>query len=166
MKHLQDDNKKDQPSSSFRERLRFLKREKDRNNCLANLRSWNQQIKRVIEFPQTRTRHAFKTGSKAPPFQARVLSNKLFMALSESWTCHCKEPHEARFCLESCQKTWPHEFVVYFDFSPFLVKLSIQLVRSYSYRKGHQVGDQAPYSDTITKQLPERSPCRHVRSCK
>lgn len=107
-------------STSFWERFKFLKKEKDRDACLANLRTWNTRIGIVIEHAHRKyvSRKAVSMEHKGPSSQLRTLSQRLFTALSKCWACDCTSRHEARFCLASCNnlKRDPTEYGISFDF--------------------------------------------------
>jgi len=92
-------------SGRFRDRLKFWKRDKDRQVCLANLKTWNKRLGMVVggACREAEKRKAVSASPLGPPPLLRTLSHKLFMALSRCWACGCGAPHEARFSLGSCQ---------------------------------------------------------------
>jgi len=91
--------------SRFWERVKFWKREKDRNICLVNLKTWNKRLGMVVSEAcrEVEKRKAVSSSHSGPPSMLRTLSRKLFTALSGCWACSCGTGHEARFSLGSCQ---------------------------------------------------------------
>ncbi|KAH6887610.1 hypothetical protein B0T10DRAFT_73730 [Thelonectria olida] len=106
--------------SSFSERLKFWKKEKDRNTCLQNLATWNKRVAIVIDAAckTAERRKAVSTRPKGPSSNLRTLSKRLFAALQKCWSCDCESRHEARFCLASCihSKKDPAQSGIHFDF--------------------------------------------------
>jgi len=92
-------------SSRFRDRLKFWRRDRDRQTCLANLKTWNKRLGMVVSRAcrEAEKRKAVSASKPGPPPLLRALSHKLFTALSRCWACSCDAPHEARFSLGSCQ---------------------------------------------------------------
>ncbi|KAI9737417.1 MAG: hypothetical protein M1834_009571 [Cirrosporium novae-zelandiae] len=92
-----------QTSSTFKERLRFWKKEKERTTCLKYLATWNTRLLRLTEQAQQEpvTKITPSTGKCIPSSHLRVLSQKLYRALAKCWGCNCQERHEAKFCLKS-----------------------------------------------------------------
>ena len=92
-----------QTSSTFKERFRFWKREKDRSTCLKNLRTWNKRLGRLTDDAcrEPTVKKALPTGQNFSSSQFRRFSERLYTALSKSWSCNCGERHEAKFCLKS-----------------------------------------------------------------
>jgi hypothetical protein len=103
------------------DRIKFWKRDKDRETCLKNLKSWNERIGRVTKYAVRKNERKQVTSApaqKIPSVQLRTLSQKLFTALNSYWKCNCTRRHEARFCLAGCgnSKKDPRESGVSFDF--------------------------------------------------
>ncbi|EAQ90240.1 hypothetical protein CHGG_02175 [Chaetomium globosum CBS 148.51] len=108
---------KAQPSG-FWERLRFLRREKRRDICLANLRRWRCRLERTIDYA---TRRAEKqnhhghhpTGDGLADSEAehllhlRSMSKRLFRTLSAYWVCGCGIAHQARLSLAAASERTP-----------------------------------------------------------
>lgn len=92
-----------QTSSSFRERFKFWKREKDRNVCIRNLRTWNKRLLRLTDDArrQPAGRNTLRAHRKAPSSQLRVLCQRVYSALYKCWSCSCSKRHEAKFCLRT-----------------------------------------------------------------
>jgi len=90
-----------------------LRRQKDRETCLKNLRAWNKKVDTVIG-PACEAAERQKFYSAPVPvapvpvpgsgssLQLRRLSRRLFDTLGGCWVCDCDARHEARFCLASC----------------------------------------------------------------
>ncbi|KAF6514185.1 hypothetical protein HZS61_006441 [Fusarium oxysporum f. sp. conglutinans] len=104
MEKFQKDHLAGSTSSTFLERLKFWRREKDRSTCLKNLEAWNRRVAIVVKAASeaTKKRKAILTVPKGPSSRLRTLSRRLFTALSKCWSCDCNSRHEARFCLASC----------------------------------------------------------------
>lgn len=92
-----------QTLSTFKERFKFWKREKDRTVCIRNLRTWNKRLLHLTDDArrQPTGRSTLHTDRKAPSSQLRVLYEQLYTALSKCWSCSCSRRHEAKFCLEA-----------------------------------------------------------------
>ncbi|KAH7142859.1 hypothetical protein B0J13DRAFT_503233 [Dactylonectria estremocensis] len=90
--------------SSFSQRFKFWRKEKDRTTCLKNLKTWNKRVAIVVEAAckATERRKAVSAPSKGPSSRLRTLSRRLFTALSMCWSCDCESRHEARFSLANC----------------------------------------------------------------
>ncbi|KAK3384602.1 hypothetical protein B0T24DRAFT_93051 [Lasiosphaeria ovina] len=127
LKKFQEDRDAGSTLSTFWERFKFLRREKDRETCLKNLRTWNKRVGTVIG-PACEAAERQKAVS-APvvvpesgfSLQLRTLSRRLFDALGGSWLCGCDVRHEARFCLASCGGRYKEyatvdQVVISFDF--------------------------------------------------
>ena len=97
------DRQNNQTSSSLPERLRFWRKEKDREKCLRAFRVWNKRLCRLIEEAQKEplAKKVSASTKKVPSFNLRVVSQTMFSALSKCWTCECDVPHEAKICLKS-----------------------------------------------------------------
>lgn len=120
LRKFQEEETTGRTSSSFWERFKFFKRQKDRDTCLKNLNTWNKRMKLVID-AAAGSRKALSTNRNqhnAPSSQLRTLSRKLFTALSKCWSCDCTSQHDAKFCLSSCggSRRDPDEYGIYFDF--------------------------------------------------
>ena len=106
--------------STYWERVKFLKREKDRETCLKNLQTWNKRVGIMIDSAckAAERRKAVSTSHVGPSPQRRTLSSRLFSALSKCWFCDCDSSHEAHFSLACCgsQKQDPGEAGILFDF--------------------------------------------------
>lgn len=96
--------------SRFWERVRFLRREKRRDVCIANLRTWRSRLGRTIDYATRRAEKQnhhghYPTGDGVPGSVAahlhtlRSLSRKLFKTLSRHWVCGCGIVHQARLSL-------------------------------------------------------------------
>jgi len=94
-------------SSRFWERVKFWRREKDRETCLINLKTWNRRLAMVVgrACREVEKRTAVSDSHPGPSPMLRTLSHKLFTALSRCWACSCGTGHEARFCLDGCQSS-------------------------------------------------------------
>ncbi|KAF4457914.1 putative intracellular serine protease protein [Fusarium austroafricanum] len=101
---FQKESSEQKTESSFIERFKFWKKEKDRNVCLRNLNTWNKRITIMVNAACTAAEKRQPTTSrpKGPSSQLRALSRRLFTALQKCWSCDCDGRHEARFCLASC----------------------------------------------------------------
>jgi len=120
LKRFQNAQLSGNTTGSFWERFRFWKKEKDRNTCLQNLRTWNSRVRQVVSAASeaARERKAVAAESSGPSSRLRILSKRLFTALSNCWNCNCTSRHEARFCLASCgnRKQDPSQCGIHFDF--------------------------------------------------
>lgn len=103
LKDFGTDRRNNQTSSSLQERLRFWRKEKDRNKCLRAFRIWNKRLYRLIEeaHKEPLAKNASASTKNAPSFNLRVVSQTVFSALSKCWSCSCDVPHEAKICLKS-----------------------------------------------------------------
>ncbi|KLU82101.1 hypothetical protein MAPG_01178 [Magnaporthiopsis poae ATCC 64411] len=109
LKNYQDGRRSGGLASSFRERFRFLRREKEREACLKNLKIWNQRIHIVVDSACSAADRRKAITTKPPDAAShplsllRQLSQRLFSAIWKCWTCDCPVgAHEARFSLASC----------------------------------------------------------------
>jgi len=111
LRKFQGDRDSGTTLSTFADRFRFLRREKDRETCLKNLQTWNKRIAIVIG-PACEAAESQKAVSApivsphtASSLQLRKLSRRLFDALRRYWVCPCDVRHEARFSLASCGRS-------------------------------------------------------------
>lgn len=122
--------------SSFTERFRFWKKEKDRNTCLHNLDKWNKRMTIMVDAAcrAAEKRPHTTVQSEGPSSHLRILSRRLFNTLQKCWSCNCKDRHEARFCLASCiHSTKDLAHGVYFDFLVADPRCQTQ----WKWREGH-----------------------------
>lgn len=113
-------------SSSLWERFRFFKKEKDRTTCLKNLKTWRKNLGQVAERSSRVAEKQkgvlilpVKDEVRVPSSLLRTLSNRLFSGLRKCWSCGCESPHEARFCIATCDGNGnkdPGETGIKFDF--------------------------------------------------
>ncbi|KXX78612.1 hypothetical protein MMYC01_204493 [Madurella mycetomatis] len=105
-------------SNGFWERVRFLRREKRRDVCIANLRTWRSRLGRTIDYAirraEKQNHHGhYPTGDGVPGSTAahlrtlRSLSRKLFKTLSRYWVCGCGIVHQARLSLAAAYENTP-----------------------------------------------------------
>jgi len=94
-------------SSRLWERIKFWRREKDRETCLVNLKTWNKRLGMVVSGAcrEVEKRKTVSASNLGPSSMLRTLSHRLFTALSRCWACSCGTKHEARFSLGSCQSS-------------------------------------------------------------
>lgn len=97
------EKEKGETASTFKERIRFWKKEKERNICLKNLSTWNKRLFRLTEQAQKEpVTKKLPLGAKdVPSSHLRLLSQKLYRALAKCWRCNCSTQHEAKFCLKT-----------------------------------------------------------------
>ncbi|RYP57481.1 hypothetical protein DL769_009443 [Monosporascus sp. CRB-8-3] len=123
--------KKSHPSG-FWDRVKFLRREKRRDICIANLRTWRSRLERIINYAtrkaekQSSHRHHpqrdWTVDSQASSlYNFRSLARRMFKALSRYWACSCGIPHQARLSLAACVKAMPKLKQTEIDFG-FLVQ--------------------------------------------
>ncbi|KAK0726074.1 hypothetical protein B0H67DRAFT_599016 [Lasiosphaeris hirsuta] len=109
LRKFQEDRDAGSTSSTFWERFKFLRREKDRETSLKNLETWNKRIETIIE-PTCKRQKAISAPVAVPEsgssLQLRQLSRRLFDSLGGCWVCSCHVRHEARFCLASCRGSY------------------------------------------------------------
>lgn len=110
-------------ASTFRDRFKFFRKEKSRNICLVNLRTWRERLGSIVGRALRKTEDRKKAmsatpGPKGPSPKLRALSQRLVTALWECWSCDCQDRHEARFCLASCGNADkdPGDSGIHFDF--------------------------------------------------
>ncbi|ESZ91986.1 hypothetical protein SBOR_7643 [Sclerotinia borealis F-4128] len=103
LKGFAADREKGDTTSTFKERIRFWKKEKERTICLKNLATWNKRLFRLTEQAQKEpATQKLTSGAKdVPSSQLRSLSQKLYKALAKCWSCNCSPQHEAKFCLKA-----------------------------------------------------------------
>ncbi|KAH8883247.1 hypothetical protein GQ53DRAFT_699835 [Thozetella sp. PMI_491] len=125
MRNLQ--SQKYQPSR-FWERVKFLRREKRRDVCIANLRTWRSRLERIINYATRKAeRQQPREGDQSVQSDVsflcnlRSLTRRLFKALSHYWACSCGSPHQARLSLAACTKDLPKLTPTEADFN-FLVE--------------------------------------------
>ncbi|KAG4034206.1 hypothetical protein MFRU_003g01790 [Monilinia fructicola] len=94
---------KGETTSTFKERIRFWKKEKERSICLKNLATWNKRLFRLTEQAQREPpiKSLSPRAKDIPSSQLRSLSQKLYRAFAKSWGCNCATQHEAKFCLKA-----------------------------------------------------------------
>ncbi len=105
---------KSQPSS-FLDRVKFLGREKKRDVCIANLRTWRSRLDRTISYATRKAERQHNQQQNDGPSSSelttlsnlRSLSRRLFKALSRHWACGCGTPHQARLSLAACVREAP-----------------------------------------------------------
>lgn len=97
------DREKGETTSTFKERIRFWKKEKDRTICLKNLSTWNKRLFRLTEQAQREpvTKKLPSRAKDVPSSHLRSLSKKLYRALAKCWSCNCSTQHVAQFCLKA-----------------------------------------------------------------
>ncbi|TGO24877.1 hypothetical protein BPAE_0093g00400 [Botrytis paeoniae] len=97
------DRERGETTSTFKERTRFWKKEKDRETCLKNLSTWNKRLFRLTEQAQKEpATKKLSSGAKDVSLShLRTLSQKLYKALAKCWGCNCPTQHEAQFCLKA-----------------------------------------------------------------
>ncbi|KAF7874883.1 hypothetical protein EAF04_002057 [Stromatinia cepivora] len=97
------EKEKGETTSTFKERIRFWKKEKERDICLKNLSTWNKRLFRLTEQGQKEpATKKLPLGAKdVPSSHLRLLSQKLYRALSKCWSCSCSTQHEAKLCLKA-----------------------------------------------------------------
>ncbi len=107
LRRFQEQKDAGSSSSRFWERVKFWKREKDRQTCLTNLRTWHRRLDMVVSGAcrEAEKRNAVSANHAGPSPLLRPLSQRLFTALSRCWTCKCGTGHTARFSLGSCKST-------------------------------------------------------------
>jgi hypothetical protein len=92
-------------SSSLLERFKFRKKEKDREICIRNLRTWNRRLLGLTENSKNQRDQVPavkpKDDTKASFERIQILSKKIYSALSKYWWCGCADPHEAKLGLEN-----------------------------------------------------------------
>lgn len=102
LKAFEAERRDHQTSSTFKERLRFWKKEKDRSTCLKALKTWNKRLLCLTE--EARKEPVIQkvpvANRKGPSQNLRAISRTLYRALAKYWRCGCDVPHEARFCLK------------------------------------------------------------------
>ena len=105
LKKLIADRKSDTTSSTFFERFRFFKEEKNRDTCIKNIQTWNQRLKVLIMSSKAQTKASAVIEKKSAPsfVEIRELFNLLFSTVASHWDCSCHSRHEAMLCL----KAWP-----------------------------------------------------------
>ena len=120
LKDFGTDRRNNQTTSSFQERLRFWRKEKDRDKCLKALGTWNKRLGRLIEEAQKEpsANRVAASPKKVPSYSLRISSQTVFSALSKCWSCDCHLPHEAKVCLKSDghASSDPDEADIKFDF--------------------------------------------------
>lgn len=96
------DRRNNQTSSSLRARLRFWRREKDRQKCLGAFHKWNKRLSHLIEeaHKEPLVKKVSASTKTLPSFNLRVVSRTMFSALSKCWNCECDVPHEVKICLK------------------------------------------------------------------
>lgn len=119
-----------QASSTMIERIKFWRKEKDRNTCLKTLKTWNNRLEKLAS--ESENASACVRESTAVPVALQKdgwiykLSSKLHSTLTRVWACDCRTPHEARVSLNSQEipsNKAVEEVEVKFDFM-FLVHTS------------------------------------------
>lgn len=120
LKDFQKERREKKASSTFKERFRFWKKEKDRAKSLMMLETWNRRLCCLTE--GARKEPAVKksrlTNPKEYCHHSRALSRVLYKALVKHWRCSCAVPHEVKFCLKQTGASTkePEEADLYFDF--------------------------------------------------
>jgi len=104
LREFQEQHDAGTSSSRFWERVKFWKREKDRQTCLINLKTWNKRLGMVISGAcrEVEKKKAVSVSNPEPYSMLRKLTKTLFVGLSRCWPCGCGTGHEARFSLGSC----------------------------------------------------------------
>lgn len=123
LRNLQQERTSGKTPSNLWERFKFLK-DKNRKTCLKNLSTWNKRFGSVVNTAcgaaNRRRAVLVHQSENGPSSRLRTLSRKLFSALWKRWSCECKNPHEARFCIATCggHANWkdPGETGITFDF--------------------------------------------------
>ncbi|RAL67649.1 hypothetical protein DID88_008398 [Monilinia fructigena] len=97
------ESEKGETTSTFMERIRFWKKEKERTICLKNLATWNKRLFKLTEQAQKEPtgKRLSPRAKDIPSSQLRSLSQKLYRAFAKSWGCNCATQHEAKFCLKA-----------------------------------------------------------------
>ncbi|KAF2436658.1 hypothetical protein EJ08DRAFT_674523 [Tothia fuscella] len=105
LKDFVSDRKSGKTSSTFFERFRFFKEEKNRNACVKNLKTWNKRLSVLMKSQSKQRSQALAIESKPGPSfsEIRKLFNSLLTTIGEHWDCNCPSRHEAMVCL----KAWP-----------------------------------------------------------
>ncbi|QSZ30702.1 hypothetical protein DSL72_000260 [Monilinia vaccinii-corymbosi] len=103
LKSFAADREKGESMSTFKERIRFWKKEKERTICLKNLATWNKRLFKLAEQAQKEppTNRSSLGAKHVPSSQLRSLSHKLYRALAKCWGCNCATRHQAKFCLKA-----------------------------------------------------------------
>lgn len=87
------------------ERIKFWRKEKDRNTCLKALKTWNSRLEMLAS--ESESASACVREPTAVPVAPQKdgwiykLSSKLHSALARVWACNCLTPHEARVSLDN-----------------------------------------------------------------
>ncbi|KAI9700963.1 MAG: hypothetical protein M1820_006608 [Bogoriella megaspora] len=90
--------------STFFERFRFFKEEKNRNAAVRNLKTWG---KRLMTLSQSRIKQLEQLSVTTPSAsfsEIRTLFHTFLRVVGNHWKCDCPKRHKAMICL----RIWPH----------------------------------------------------------
>jgi len=107
--------------SSLRSRVQFKTSQHKRSKHLDKITKYNERLERLLEDASQAEMPGFELRTKAPSSKTRAMAHVLHDALSHSWPCNCKVPHdelfEAKLCLNrdpNCEKSFEFGFDVLF----------------------------------------------------
>lgn len=93
----------DGDKSTFIDRFKFFKEEKNRNASLRNLKTWNKRLKQLSDSRISRLEQLTISEPSTLFSRIRHLFDTLIRVVGSHWTCNCPTRHDAMVCL----KVWP-----------------------------------------------------------
>jgi hypothetical protein len=88
--------------STLRTRVKFTTSQDKRSKYLSKITKYNERLQRLLEGTSQTEVAEIDLQTKPPSSKVRAMAHALHDALSRSWTCSCKTPHEELFEAKLC----------------------------------------------------------------
>lgn len=99
LKQFADARSKNKASSTFVERFKFFKEEKNRDVAVKNLKTWNKRLETLSNSRTKRLEHLAVSKPSSSFTEICMLFNSFERAVSNHWKCQCPSRHKAMICL-------------------------------------------------------------------